>query len=65
MSKTLTLQINEQYLEKFMTLLDLFPKKMVKIVDEKKVNELNFHKKNIIQSLKDIEEGRTQKVMTL
>jgi len=66
MQKTVTLKIDEAYFDKFISFLEILPKKMVKIVNDTKTEqELEYHKKMINESLNDIKNKNTTRVKTI
>lgn len=58
--QTLTIRVNDRYAEKLYALLELFPKNALKIetLEEKRSNELEKHKKAILESLEEVKRGR-------
>jgi len=58
MKRTVTLEINELYFDKFISFLEVLPKKMVTI----KNSEIEYHKKMIEKSIEDINKCNTIKV---
>lgn len=58
--QTLTIRVNDRYAEKLYALLELFPKNALKIetLEEKHANELEKHKRAILESLDDVKNGR-------
>ncbi|MBN2963564.1 hypothetical protein JWV37_02130 [Sulfurospirillum sp. T05] len=62
--KTLTLKIRDDYFDKFLVLLDMLPKKAVKI-ESKNKEEARVLQKNIKQALLDIEEGRSKVIRVI
>ena len=59
--KTLTLKIRDDYFDKFLVLLDMLPKKAVKI-ESKNKEGAEVLQKSIKQALRDIEEGRSKEI---
>lgn len=58
--QTLTIKVDDDYAQKLFSLLELFPKKALKIetLEDKKAKELEKHRKAIQESLNDIKHGR-------
>ncbi len=62
--KTLTLKIRDDYFDKFLVLLDMLPKKAVKI-ESKNKEEARVLQKSIKQALSDIQEGRSKVIRVI
>jgi len=58
--QTLTIRVNDRYAEKLYALLELFPKNALKIetLEEKRANELEKHKRAILEGLDDVKNRR-------
>jgi len=63
--RTLTLKISDDYFDKFVAFLEMFPKKTVKIEDIKSKKEIDLLQKNIKQALCDIHTGRSKTIRVI
>jgi len=57
--RTLTLRIKDDYFDRFVSFLELFPKKAVKIEDNSKQQQLNSIKEQISEAMEDVKAGRS------
>jgi hypothetical protein len=58
--RTITVNIDESVYQKFMTLVDLFPKNKLKITSDDKQKKLEALQNDIKKSLEDAKAGRSK-----
>lgn len=63
--RTLTLKISDDYFDKFVAFLDMFPKKTVTIEENKKQKELNILQNDIKEAINDVESGRSKVIRVI
>ena len=63
--RTLTLKIRDDYFDKFVTFLEMMPKKFLKIETVGSKKEIDRMQKSIKQAMSDIDAGRTKVIRVL
>jgi hypothetical protein len=57
--RTITLKISESYFDRFMSFLELLPRKAVRIEESKKQKELDMLKNDLKDAFEDVRLNRT------
>lgn len=63
--RTLTLKISDDYFDRFVAFVDMFPKKAVKIAEDKKSKEIETLQNNIKEAYEDVKTGRVKSIRTI
>ncbi len=63
--RTVTIDMDESIYEKFMTIVELFPKSKLKITSDDKQKKLEALQSDIKKSLEDVKAGRSKVIRTV
>jgi hypothetical protein len=63
--RTLTLKISDDYFDRVVGLIEMLPKKAVKIAEDKKSQEIEALQRNIKEAVEDVKAGRVKSIRTI
>ncbi len=63
--RTLTLKISDDYFDRVVGLIEMLPKKAVKIAEDKKSQEIETLQNNIKEAFEDVKAGRVKSIRTI